>query len=339
MASRPRKGASGAVVLAAGGTGGHLFPGPGAGRRTGPARLCHPSDDRRAGARLRARAFPPSRSTRFRRRRCRCEAVAAAGELFRLLARLLDRQDHPDSTSSRWRSSASAAIRPSRRCSPRRGCKFPTVIHDQNAVHGPRQPGAVALRHRDRLVLSRDRQPADPALKPKVDADRQSRCATSCSGRWRERPTRRRPPTSRSASWSSAAARARGSSPTSCPTRWPSAADGGAAAGSKLPSNAGRKISSGCARPIDRLDVEHEAKAVLHRHAASASPTRISSSAGRAHRPSPSCGVIGRPAILVPLPHAIDNDQLRNAESFATSGRRLGVAAGRARSRRISLHS
>jgi UDP-N-acetylglucosamine--N-acetylmuramyl-(pentapeptide) pyrophosphoryl-undecaprenol N-acetylglucosamine transferase len=31
-------------------------------------------------------------------------------------------------------------------------------------------------------------------------------------------------------------------------------------------------------------------------------------------------GVIGRPAIMVPLPHAIDNDQLRNAESFAHAG-------------------
>jgi UDP-N-acetylglucosamine--N-acetylmuramyl-(pentapeptide) pyrophosphoryl-undecaprenol N-acetylglucosamine transferase len=30
-------------------------------------------------------------------------------------------------------------------------------------------------------------------------------------------------------------------------------------------------------------------------------------------------GVIGRPAIMVPLPHAIDNDQLRNAESFAAA--------------------
>lgn len=30
--------------------------------------------------------------------------------------------------------------------------------------------------------------------------------------------------------------------------------------------------------------------------------------------------VIGRPAILVPLPHSIDNDQLRNAEAFARSG-------------------
>jgi UDP-N-acetylglucosamine--N-acetylmuramyl-(pentapeptide) pyrophosphoryl-undecaprenol N-acetylglucosamine transferase len=31
-------------------------------------------------------------------------------------------------------------------------------------------------------------------------------------------------------------------------------------------------------------------------------------------------GVIGRPAIMVPLPHALDNDQLRNAESFARVG-------------------
>lgn len=31
-------------------------------------------------------------------------------------------------------------------------------------------------------------------------------------------------------------------------------------------------------------------------------------------------GVIGRPAIMVPLPHALDNDQLRNAESLAAAG-------------------
>jgi UDP-N-acetylglucosamine--N-acetylmuramyl-(pentapeptide) pyrophosphoryl-undecaprenol N-acetylglucosamine transferase len=30
--------------------------------------------------------------------------------------------------------------------------------------------------------------------------------------------------------------------------------------------------------------------------------------------------VIGRPAILVPLPHALDNDQLRNATNLAESG-------------------
>ncbi len=31
-------------------------------------------------------------------------------------------------------------------------------------------------------------------------------------------------------------------------------------------------------------------------------------------------GVIGRPAVLVPLPHAIDNDQQKNAESFCVAG-------------------
>lgn len=31
-------------------------------------------------------------------------------------------------------------------------------------------------------------------------------------------------------------------------------------------------------------------------------------------------GVIGRPSVLVPLPHAVDNDQLRNAENFAKAG-------------------
>ena len=31
-------------------------------------------------------------------------------------------------------------------------------------------------------------------------------------------------------------------------------------------------------------------------------------------------GVIGRPAVFVPLPHSIDNDQLRNAQSFAGAG-------------------
>ncbi len=31
-------------------------------------------------------------------------------------------------------------------------------------------------------------------------------------------------------------------------------------------------------------------------------------------------GVIGRPAALVPLPHAIDNDQLRNAQNFEAAG-------------------
>jgi UDP-N-acetylglucosamine--N-acetylmuramyl-(pentapeptide) pyrophosphoryl-undecaprenol N-acetylglucosamine transferase len=35
--------------------------------------------------------------------------------------------------------------------------------------------------------------------------------------------------------------------------------------------------------------------------------------------------VIGRPSILVPLPHAIDNDQLNNAKQLAESGGALCI--------------
>ena len=39
-------------------------------------------------------------------------------------------------------------------------------------------------------------------------------------------------------------------------------------------------------------------------------------------------GVVGRPAVLVPLPHALDNDQLRNAESFSQAGAGWVMAEG-----------
>jgi UDP-N-acetylglucosamine--N-acetylmuramyl-(pentapeptide) pyrophosphoryl-undecaprenol N-acetylglucosamine transferase len=52
-------------------------------------------------------------------------------------------------------------------------------------------------------------------------------------------------------------------------------------------------------------------------------PTRIASSHLVMCRAGASTvaelGVIGRPAIFVPLPHALDNDQLRNAQSFAAA--------------------
>ena len=47
---------------------------------------------------------------------------------------------------------------------------------------------------------------------------------------------------------------------------------------------------------------------------------------------------MGRPAILVPLPHALDNDQLQKPlEEVGVA--RIGVAAGRGANRRIRQES
>ena len=63
---------------------------------------------------------------------------------------------------------------------------------------------------------------------------------------------------------------------------------------------------------------------------ASGSPTRIWSSAAPAPRPSPSSPSIGRPAILVPYPHALDHDQAENARVLAEAGGGLADAGERA---------
>jgi UDP-N-acetylglucosamine--N-acetylmuramyl-(pentapeptide) pyrophosphoryl-undecaprenol N-acetylglucosamine transferase len=45
---------------------------------------------------------------------------------------------------------------------------------------------------------------------------------------------------------------------------------------------------------------------------------------------------IGRPAILVPLPHAVDNDQLRNAEGFTAAGGGWLMAQGELTAERLA---
>ncbi len=70
---------------------------------------------------------------------------------------------------------------------------------------------------------------------------------------------------------------------------------------------------------FERLNVEHEVKpffADLPKHIADAHLVLCRSGASTIAELS----TIGRPAILVPLPHAIDNDQLRNAQKFSGSG-------------------
>ena len=80
-----------------------------------------------------------------------------------------------------------------------------------------------------------------------------------------------------------------------------------------------------------RLGVEAEVKSFF-----SDLPLRIAGAhlvIGRAGASTVSeLGVIGRPAILVPLPHALDQDQAANARQFALSGR--GPSSTRAHFRR-----
>jgi UDP-N-acetylglucosamine--N-acetylmuramyl-(pentapeptide) pyrophosphoryl-undecaprenol N-acetylglucosamine transferase len=67
------------------------------------------------------------------------------------------------------------------------------------------------------------------------------------------------------------------------------------------------------------LGIEHDVKAFftdLPKHMAEAHLVICRSGASTVAE----LAVIGRPAILVPLPHAVDNDQLRNAESFTSAG-------------------
>ena len=70
----------------------------------------------------------------------------------------------------------------------------------------------------------------------------------------------------------------------------------------------------------DGLGVAADLAALLPRHAAAHRRTATSSSAAPAPRPCAELAVIGRPAIMVPLPGALDQDQKANAMVLAAAG-------------------
>ena len=315
MASRPRKGRSGTVVIAAGGTGGHLFPAQALAeelaRRGYAVHLMTDHRVRDYGAKFPAEQIYDIPS-----------ATLGLGQPWKLplgsvklvrgynIARTILLYVKPVAIVGFGGYPSFPPVLAGVRL------RVPTVIHEQNAVLGranramSRFATAIASSFPTTANLN-------PALTPKVVMTGNPVRSAGAGGGGR-RLTRSRPPTGRSDCSSSAAAREPNSSPTSCPIPWRRCRPR-CAGGSRSPCNAARTMSSGYARPLIASPSSHEVKAFF-----SDLPKRIAEAQLVLCRSGASTiaelGTIGRPAILVPLPHAIDNDQLRNAQMFTGNG-------------------
>ena len=309
---------AGSRLLVAGGTGGHLFPA----RRwrwrcRRAAGRVHLATDQRVASYGRGLpggsdphhsvgdAVGARRSALVRRARYRL----ALG--VRHARRLIKRLSSPTS----W--SASAAIRPCRRCWRRAARGVPTSSTSRTPCSAAPTVSRSACQPRSR--------PASPRSARRRAARRPRLVQTGNPVRPAVReaaatpyPAPRR--ASRSASSSSAAARARASSPSSCRRRSARFAD-------ELPSAAAHRAAMPArghgprrARPIGRWASTRRAAAVLPRPAGDGSPTAIWSCRRAGASTVAELGVIGRPAILVPLPHALDHDQKANARVLAEAG-------------------
>ena len=318
------------MLLAAGGTGGHLFPAEALaaalGRRGIVVDLA--TDDRAerygddvSGARA---------STSSRARRCAARDPVVAGAHRRRCS--------ASARCRRWRllgrigpaaSSASAAIRPCRRCWRRRCASIPTLIHEQNAVMGRANRLLAPRVERDRHQLSGvlDRE---PGARRQGDAHRQSGAAGGDRGGG-DALCALRNPAARSVSLVFGGSQGARIMADIVPAAIERLDPRSAARGSRSCSRRARRTSARVTRHLCAGSGRGRGRAVLHRSAGADRGRRISSLSRSGASTVAELAAIGRPAILVPLPHALDQDQSANAGVLEAAGRRC--ACGRTTSR------
>jgi UDP-N-acetylglucosamine--N-acetylmuramyl-(pentapeptide) pyrophosphoryl-undecaprenol N-acetylglucosamine transferase len=314
MASRPRKGRSGAVVIAAGGTGGHLFPAQALAeelaRRDYAVHLMTDNRVRDYGAKFPAEQIYdiPSATLGPRQpwklplglfRLARGYSIARTILLYVRPVAIVGFGGYPSFPP------VLAGVR----------LKVPTVIHEQNAVLGranralSRFATAIASSFPTTVNLN-------PALKPKVvlTGNPVRYQVREVAGEPYDKPAADRPFRLLVFGGSQGAKFFADIMPDTV---------------AEMPAAVRRrlKITQQCRaedvervrKAFDRLGVGHEVKPFfsdLPKRMADAHLVLCRSGASTIAE----LGTIGRPAILVPLPHAIDNDQLRNAQTFTRSG-------------------
>ena len=320
------------IVLAAGGTGGHMFPAEALARellaRGFKVALVTDRRGQAFGDRLPGVARPPHPRRPARR--------AASSASVTALAEHGARHDRGGAAAApRWRRRRwwdSAAIPRCRPCSRRRasGARRRCCMSRTRSSAAPTgcsraRVGAIATSFAEvgGLRLARERRassrPATRCGRRSPPCARTPYVAPAPDGPIRvlvagRQPGRSHPERGRAGGAARALRR-------SCAARL--AVDAAGAAARTWPRCAARTTQAGIAAEIVDL---------LRRRAGAARRRRISSSRAPAPRPSRSSTSIGRPAILVPYRHAADDHQTANARALAASGAALGHAA-RPRSR------